>query len=390
MVFSEEGGWLLNEFQVVILLVAPATIQYPDDMKSKLRYYLFLPFSLLYGLVTYFRNKLFDEELLSGYTSVIPTILVGNLTVGGTGKTPHIEYLIELLRDKYRVAVLSRGYKRISKGFVLANPSSSVLDLGDEPYQLFTKFPDIILAVDADRVNGVKQLEQLLVPPDVILLDDAFQHRYIRCDLQILLTDKKRLYVDDSVLPGGLLREYKSGSKRADIIVVTKCDTASNEFFFENIRTRINPTSYQNLYFSSIQYASLKAVFNTDIEPLKLSELKGMQILLVTGIVNNKPIIETLQEHGAMLNCISYPDHHQFSVHNYAEIEREFVYLQNNKKLLVVTEKDAARIVKDASFPVTLKQYTFSLPISVKILENKKESFDNQILNYVAKNKRNS
>ena len=158
MVFSEEGGWLLNEFQVVILLVAPATIQYPDDMKSKLRYYLFLPFSLLYGLVTYFRNKLFDEELLSGYTSVIPTILVGNLTVGGTGKTPHIEYLIELLRDKYRVAVLSRGYKRISKGFVLANPSSSVLDLGDEPYQLFSKFPDITLSASTPHIEYLIEL----------------------------------------------------------------------------------------------------------------------------------------------------------------------------------------------------------------------------------------
>lgn len=356
-------------------------------MKKRIRYIALLPFSILYGLVTFLRNKLFDFGILRSYSPQIPTISVGNLSVGGTGKTPHVEYLIELLKDKYKVAVLSRGYRRKTKGYLLACKGVSAMEIGDEPFQIFQKYDDIILAVDESRVHGINELSVLETPPDVILLDDAFQHRYVKAGFYVLLTDSKKLFIDDSMLPGGSLREYSTGSKRADIIVVTKC---TPDLSLNLIKEKIELSVGQQLYFSGVDYGALYPVFDRSKNVTASVSFSEADILVVSGIVDNTPMLSYLKSLGATVHTLSYGDHHGFSVNDYAEIEREFLSLQSGNKWIVTTEKDAARMLNDLNFPVGLRSFVLCLPIKVSVLDNKKECFDNQILNYVAKNRRNN
>ena len=242
---------------------------------------------------------MFDKGILKSTEFEIPVIVVGNLSVGGTGKTPQIEYLIRLLKQNYKIAVLSRGYKRKSKGFIIADAFTNAEQIGDEPYQYFRKFTDVIIAVDADRVNGINQLEKLNNPPEIILLDDAYQHRKVKAGFNILLTPYNDLYVDDAVLPTGNLRERIEGAGRAQVIIVTKCSQKISEEKQYEIAAKLNPTLYQTVFFTTIDYSD---VIKNKTEEISLKDLNSYQVLLVTGIANPNPLKEFLNSRNINLN----------------------------------------------------------------------------------------
>jgi tetraacyldisaccharide 4'-kinase len=332
---------------------------------------LLFPFALLYGLITFIRNYLYDKGILKSYTFDVPVIVVGNLSVGGTGKTPQIEYLIRLLSSKYSIATLSRGYKRKSKGFVLANAHASASQLGDEPYQYYKKFPQIQVAVDADRRNGITQLLQLTSKPDVLLLDDAYQHRRVKAGFYILLTSYDELYAYDFMLPTGNLRESKSGAKRANMIIVTKCPPTISEIARANIKSVLQ--SEVPVFFSSIEYDD--TVYSAT-STLPLSELNTQPKLLVAGIAKPKPIFDFLQQDGD--RCISFPDHHEFSSNDIERLKEE-----SEGQLIVTTEKDFVRLNT-----AVLADKLYYLPIKSKLI-TESATFDQIILDYVGTCSRN-
>ncbi|MGW9685566.1 tetraacyldisaccharide 4'-kinase [Flagellimonas sp. 2504JD1-5] len=289
------------------------------------------PFSLIYALVVFTRNFLYDIGFFRSKAYETPTICIGNLSVGGTGKTPMIEYLIRILEEG-NIAVLSRGYKRKSKGFVLAGPESTVEDLGDEPYQLHRKFPQITVAVDTDRQNGIEKLETS-IKPEVILLDDAFQHRRVKPKFSILLTAYGNLFINDWYLPTGDLRDSKREVKRANLIVVTKCPIGLTDEEEVRISSKINPKPYQKVLFSTLAYAE-KIKNNT--EEIELMALEGKLFALVTGIASPKPLVDHLKKLGLQFEHFEYPDHHFFSDDEIQRFE--------NFEMILTTEKDFVRL----------------------------------------------
>ncbi|MCM4169640.1 Tetraacyldisaccharide 4'-kinase [Arenibacter antarcticus] len=293
---------------------------------------LVFPLSLIYAFIVYLRNFLYDHKILGGKSFATKTICVGNLSVGGTGKTPMIEFLISNLMDSKKIAVLSRGYGRKSKGFILAGPQVKVEELGDEPYQISTKFPKISVAVDVDRQHGIVALENA-VAPDVILLDDAFQHRKVRCEHYILLTAYGQLYVDDWYLPTGNLRDSKGEAKRANIIVVTKCPRNISDAEQKDICVKLKPKSRQKVLFSYLEYDT--ALKGGPMQ-LTLEELKNKKITLVTGIADPSPLVNYLLESGLELEHLSYSDHHFFS--------KKEIDIFSKKELILTTEKDFVRL----------------------------------------------
>ena len=290
---------------------------------------LLFPFAILYGLITSIRNFLFDKGILKSYSFDLPVIAVGNLSVGGTGKTPQIEYLIRLLSDKYKIATLSRGYKRQSKGFILADANSSATILGDEPFQFYKKFPSIQVAVDADRKNGIEQLLSQSNKPEVILLDDAFQHRKVKAGFYILLTSYGDLYSDDFMLPTGNLRESRSGAKRANVIIVTKCPFNLSPDEQNNIKKKLKVAENQKLYFTFIAYEEFVYGENRKIN---VNEIQSAAKLLVAGIAKPEPFFAYLQDTNDV--CLSFPDHHNFTDKDILEIKN---LAQNN--IIITTEK---------------------------------------------------
>ena len=336
------------------------------------------PFSLLYGVITSFRNYFYNANILKSTKFKTPTIVVGNLSVGGTGKTPQIEYLIRLLQDTYKVAVLSRGYKRKSKGFIIANEHSTAEIIGDEPFQYFKKYSNIIVCVDGDRTNGIKQLEALENPPDVILLDDAFQHRKVKAEFKILLTSYNDLYVNDSMLPTGNLREYKSGAKRAQVIIVTKCSNTISQSEQGLIIQKLQPTSTQQVFFTTIEYDNkLKGD-----SIVNLSDFKNEKILLVTGIANPTPLEEYLTTEKINFKHLKYPDHYHFKDQDIALVKKEFDLLKSNNKIVLTTEKDYVRIF------AKLQNLRY-ISIQSKFVAEK-TNFDKLINKYVEQSSRNS
>lgn len=346
---------------------------------SKLRKILY-PFSLLYGEIVRGRNKAFDRGVLNATKFSIPTIVVGNLNVGGTGKSPQIEYLVRLLENDYQVAVLSRGYKRKSEGFHLADQDTRPEEIGDEPMQFYRKFKNIHVAVDADRVNGIRQLEKLSNPPDVVLLDDAFQHRKVAAGFNILLTAYDNLYIDDMMLPAGNLRENISGANRAQVIVVSKCPESLSEEAQFKIAQRLKPKMDQTIFFSTIVYND--AVLN-DHDQLALTDLKDYEVLLVTGIANADPLLKYLDRHNIQFKHLKYADHYNFSVADKAKIQLEFDRLKSDKKIILTTEKDYVRGLSN------LNEQIYYLPIQTKFVDNG-DDFNKIILNYVQQNTANS
>ncbi len=329
---------------------------------------ILFPFSILYGCITYVRNFLFDKGILKSYSFDVPVIAVGNLSVGGTGKTPQIEYLIRLLSSNYKIATLSRGYKRKSKGFVIADSNSNTEILGDEPFQIHQKFPQITVAVDADRKNGIEKLVSLKDKPEVILLDDAFQHRRVKAGFYILLSAFDDLFCDDYLLPTGNLRESKSGAKRADVIIITKCPKDLSEIAQQNIKNKIGLEV--PIYFSYIDYDDF--VYNQN-ESKKVSEIKFSDKLVIAGIAKPEPFFNYLEV--SKDDCLVYPDHHFFTEKDLNQIEAK-----SNNKIIITTEKDFVRLMKHH-----WKTPIYYLPIKSSFLD-KREELDNKILNYLVQN----
>jgi tetraacyldisaccharide 4'-kinase len=329
---------------------------------------LLFPFSILYWLITSLRNFCFDNGILKSYSFDIPIIAVGNLSVGGTGKSPQIEYLIRLLSSKYKIATLSRGYKRKSEGFVLANENSNAEILGDEPFQFYKKFSEIQVAVDANRKNGIEELLQSKTKPEIILLDDAYQHRKVKADFYILLTTYNDLFVDDYLLPSGNLRESGNGAKRASIIVVTKCPKDLSELEMNQIKEKLSIVANQKLFFSFIDYDDF-VYSNSD--KIAVAEIKQKEKILLAGIAKPKPFFEFLNSGNDLV--LQYPDHHDFSESEIIEIKTK---AQN--KLIITTEKDFMRL--HGKLP---ENQLFYLPIKSNFIKNKND-FDTTILDFVA------
>ncbi|MDD4489644.1 MAG: tetraacyldisaccharide 4'-kinase [Paludibacter sp.] len=361
-------------------------------MKKTLRYLLFLPFSILYGIFTGIRNWLYDIGALSSVEKDTAIISVGNLTVGGTGKTPHVEFIISELQSLFRVAMLSRGYKRDTKGFVLADKNTDANLIGDEPFQIYQKFSNIPVAVCENRSIGIDKLMNLYHNLDAIILDDAFQHRKIRSGLSILLTDYKRLHTRDSLLPGGNLRESVRGSKRADIIIVTKCPVNIKPIDMRVIEHEVRPSIYHQVFFSTYIYDEPLPLFIRYADEhwlFRKIKKRNASILLVTGIVSPQMINNFLAEYSNDINSLHFSDHHDFSKKDLVLIEKKFNEIQNPEKIILVTEKDAARLIKNKAVPNSLKYNIFVLPIRVKILNNKETALIKKITDYVAENSGN-
>ena len=361
-------------------------------MKYSIRNIGLAPFAVLYSLITYTRNLLYDKGLLKSRSFKIPTISVGNLAVGGTGKTPHVEYLLNLLKTDFNTAVLSRGYKRKSKGFVLASKITNSEVIGDEPYQIYQKNPDIVVAVDEKRVHGVDELCNLYPNLDVILLDDAFQHRQIKPGVSILLTDYSHLYTRDFHLPSGNLRECKNGSLRADILIVTKCPANISSLEMKQLEDELKISKLQSLFFSSYEYAEILPVFsNSDARNLKLDELQNSNIgvLALAGIVHPEAFMKYLNQFSTTCECLFFPDHHSFKPKDIQSVIEKFNNLKSKESIIIVTEKDAARIESNPKDWEILKSKLYKLPIKVKIL-NQEELLKNKIYEYARSNSRNN
>ncbi|NDV63885.1 tetraacyldisaccharide 4'-kinase [Bacteroides sp. 224] len=351
----------------------------------------FYPLSFLYGLGVAFRNKLFDRKILQSKSFNIPIICIGNLAVGGTGKTPHTEYLIKLLQKNYQTAVLSRGYKRRTKGYLLSTLDSDAQSIGDEPYQIKQKFPNTMVAVDENRCHGIENLMAINEPKaDVILLDDAFQHRYVEAGLNILLTDYHRLFCDDALLPAGRLREPAKNKSRAQIVIVTKCPEDMKPIDFNIIAKRLKLYPFQRLFFSRFEYGKLIPAFTSGQE-LALKDLQHYeQILLVTGIASPTSLIDELKKYSQQIQVESFGDHHNFSKKDIKHITERFNNIPSKRKIIITTEKDATRLVNHPDISKRIKDNLYILPIQVKILQNQEYILNQNIIDYVRKNKRDS
>ncbi|MBE8727867.1 tetraacyldisaccharide 4'-kinase [Flavobacterium hungaricum] len=335
----------------------------------KLLRYILFPFAVLYGFITSIRNFLFDKGILKSTSFDLPVIAVGNLSVGGTGKTPQIEYLIRLLSDQYKIATLSRGYKRKSEGFVLADEHANAEILGDEPFQFYQKFPNVMVAVDANRTNGIQELLSNNTKPEIILLDDAYQHRKVKAGFYILLTSYDDLYADDFMLPTGNLRESRSGARRANIVIVTKCPKDLSEEQQIQINQKLKLEASQELYFTFIDYDDF--VFN-EKEKTAVTAIQNESKTLLAGIAKPQPFFNYLKNESD--ECLTFPDHHHFSESDLKEIQNK----AENKKI-ITTEKDFVRL-KDSNL-----SSLFYLPIKSTFINNH-QNFDKSILEFVKKN----
>lgn len=356
------------------------------------------PLSWLYGLGVWVRNLLYETGVLKSERFPLPVICVGNITVGGTGKTPHTEYLIRLLRERSRVAVLSRGYKRRTRGFWLADPDTTMRDIGDEPLQMKEKFPDIRVAVCRDRCEGIRRLMRPGVQPPVgvVLLDDAFQFRRLSPGLTILLMDYHRLIYYDRLLPAGRLREPQSGRLRADVMLVTKCPTDITPMEQHGIARSLEVQPWQRIFFTTFRYSGLRHVESGVELPLSALGDDGQRVVLLTGIASPRQMEYDLRQFCRFVP-IHFADHHNFSTADLVRVDRLVAGLtaDGRKALVVTTEKDAARLsgfrskgggtVADYNFYHSL----YVLPVHVEFLDNKQEQFDKIILNYVHENQRN-
>ncbi|MBC8753538.1 tetraacyldisaccharide 4'-kinase [Kordia sp. YSTF-M3] len=332
--------------------------------------FILLPFSLLYGAIVFVRNWMFTKGWLKSTSYSFPVICVGNLSVGGTGKSPMIEYLIRLTKDDYKVATLSRGYKRKTTGFLVANETTTASDIGDEPLQFYSKFKDeIVVSVETQRTVGIEALRNLANPPEVILLDDAFQHRKVTAGFNILLTPYHDLYVNDFMLPAGNLREPISGAKRADVIVVTKCPTEVSESKMLQIVQKLRPKANQAVFFTTIAYAE---TIQNETEKLPLISLKQQPFVLITGIANPTPLLRHLNDQGLSYVHLKYPDHHHFS-----ESEINSIKQKAGSKRILTTEKDFMRLLGSLDA-------LYYLPITVAFLAEE-VSFQEKVKTFINK-----
>lgn len=351
---------------------------------------ILLPFSFLYGIILLVRNKLYDFGVLKSVKFNIPIISVGNLSVGGTGKTPHIEYLIRLLKPKFYIATLSRGYGRESTGFILADTQSTAQEIGDEPLQFKKKFHNLPVAVDEDRVDGVIKTLELFPSIQAILLDDAFQHRQIVPGLSIVLTDYNNLYVDDFILPSGTLREFSSGIKRADIIIVSKCPQFLLPIEHEGMIKKLKPLPHQKIYFSCICYGEFIPLQKdkTSLFSKSFYFERKFSILLVTGIATVQSLEHYLLSNTNKVVTLNFPDHHQYTKNDIKLIEEKFNEITSNNKIIITTEKDMMRLNNKPLLNAINNLPIYYIPIEVKFNEQDEKEFNQQVLNYVSANQK--
>jgi len=354
--------------------------------------FLLFPVSLIYGLVVWVRNILYDFNILGSESFQLPVISVGNLTTGGTGKTPHIEYLIRLLSKEQRVATLSRGYKRKTQGFLVAGVSTRVDDIGDEPMQFHAKFKDIIVSVGEDRVAAIHSLLIQPKKPDVILLDDAFQHRAVKPGHSILIIEYDKLMKEDYLLPVGSLREAKSGMKRADTIVISKSPVILVPIERKRLLEFITVLPHQEVFFSYYNYGEFIR-FNSKPGMISMSSKYYMDmrfsILLVTGIANPGSMIEHLRRQTDKLYTLHFPDHHDFTLNDIEKIQTAFTDMAGTNKIIVTTEKDMMRLRRPELEETLRNLPVFYLPVEVAFHHNEQDKFNQRILNYVRKNQSN-
>lgn len=347
---------------------------------------LLLPLAWIYDGIMRVRNALFDAGLLPSRRFGLPVIAIGNLAVGGTGKTPHAEYVLRLLATRCKPAVLSRGYGRRSKGFVKAEANSTADELGDEPFQMWQKFPAVTVAVDADRCEGISRLLTEKDAPDVIVLDDAFQHRYVRAGLYVLLTDYHRLYTSDYVLPAGRLRESRRGARRADVILVTKCPANLSPEACDNVRKRLSPLAGQQVLFTTFSYGAPYPLWPQEVADYWA--WKDREVLVITGIANPEPLHRQVEAGGRVIP-LTFPDHHAFSPADIARLNAAFASLPKGS-IALTTEKDASRLrlVGDKLSP-DLRAALLVQPVEVAFLNHEDIAFNKTIIEYVTENQTN-
>jgi tetraacyldisaccharide 4'-kinase len=338
---------------------------------------LLLPFSLVYGLIIYIRNWLFDSNILRSATFNLPLICVGNLAVGGTGKSPMVEFLIGKLKDDFRLAILSRGYKRKTIGYTLASEKSTALEIGDEPMQFYNKFPDVTVAVGEERVVAIPQLLHDKPDTRVIILDDAFQHRSVRAGFNILLTDYNNLFTRDWFLPTGDLRDQKKSARRANIILVTKCPQDLSLAEKNQLIREIRPAASQHIFFTAISYGKPYQVITRELWiPNKTTE-----VLLVTGIANPGQLKKHLEEKFNGYDELAFSDHHIFTIDDLKHILKRFDQIESPEKILLTTEKDAVRLQK---FSQQLRELpVFVMPIQPVFLFNEENQFTRLITTFI-------
>ena len=336
------------------------------------------------------RNILFNLNILRAREFEVPVISVGNITVGGTGKTPHTEHLIQLLSKKFNIAVLSRGYKRKSNGFVVVETNSACKQVGDEPLQIKTKFPSVLVAVDEKRVRGIEKILAMSErQPDVIILDDAFQHRYVTPAINILLIDFSRMITEDDLLPLGRLREPASNRSRANIIIVTKCPREIKPID-ERIMTKdLHIWPYQDLFFSRIKYGVLTPMFPDKVAEKEFLVDSETGILLLTGIANPKSLRDKLLKTTKSVVSSEFPDHYAYTSKDMESVAAQFTAMSAGRKIIVTTEKDTFRIMEIADLPEAIYENLYFIPIEIRFINQTDNEFDKKILKYVGENKSN-
>lgn len=339
---------------------------------------LLFPFSLVYALLVWIRNRFFDKGWLGSASFNLPLICVGNLSAGGTGKSTMIEFLIQLLKPDHKLAVVSRGYKRKTKGYALAHERSTALEIGDEPMQFHLKFPEVAIAVGEERIVAIPQLLHDRPDTKVILLDDAFQHRTVKAGLNIVLTEYSNLFTRDWFLPTGDLRDERGSFKRAQTIVVTKCPPHLTQEEADQIRDEIDPIEGQEVFFSTIEYGSPYHITNGG----KQSVHQDMEVLLVSGIANPLPLKGFLHEQSKTYYEMLFSDHHIFTIDDWKDILERFGSINTENKIILTTEKDAVRLVK---FAAELKDIPlFVIPIEMKLLFQSNEKFRTMLEKFIA------
>ena len=361
-----------------------------SNKKSPWRW-LLAPFAVIYSVAVEFRNQLFDLGILKSREFDVPLISVGNITVGGTGKTPHVEYLIKLLRNSYTIAVLSRGYKRRKKGFQYVADGSTSSDVGDEPKQIKHKFPDVTVAVGARRISGIKKLMDKKETIDAIVLDDAYQHRYVSAGVSILLIDYNRPMSEDHILPLGELREPSREMWRANIIIVTNTPHELKPIEKRLLHKRLKPYPYQDVFFSYVDYGELtpinprgkmNPVTNTDINE------KEYAVLLVTGIAKSGEVYKHINKYTQNIKQIEFGDHHRYKNRDIQRIKKEFDAMDAENKIILTTEKDAVKLIEKSDLPEEIMMNSYYFPLEVQLRHNDEADFNQSIYRYVKTNKR--
>lgn len=345
-----------------------------------------LPSSKLYGAITYIRNQMFEWKILPQHEFDVPVVVVGNLAVGGTGKTPHTEYIVETLRHNYHIAVLSRGYKRSTKGFILATPFSKPRDIGDESYQMYQKFEQkVTVAVCEDRVHGIRELLRLDPDINLIVLDDAFQHRYVKPSVSIVITEYNRPLYEDKMLPYGRLREPVSNIGRADIVVVSKCPDAMKDLDYALFKKNLGLFPYQEVFFSRYAYQSLEPLFPEQSRSVPCLDWmdENDSILAVAGIDNPRPFIRHLKSYLPKVRVNIFSDHHNFTRKDFELLLNRYKTMKGKNRILITTEKDAVRMAASPYFPPELRSATYYLPVKVEFSDHGNQVFSQALVRLI-------